>query len=333
MGQTYITKKLNEPQLKFVNCPSRIRLGFNFLNLKTEMNKERAGIWITVELIKDEQLDWANKALMSEIVSLHKLPSGCFASNEKFGELLGIEKSAASRRISKLKKLGYIQTRDVYDRNSCIGRFITPIKHVPKKELPEQENKKQEDFGKQQEEKANNDSDEGRIESPKHQHDSPEGSSDKNHTPLTEEQGGSSHTTIGVVTERLGGSSPGNTINTSISSDIKVHLLNQHTGDEKIIGLGKDPIITNDPPINSIEDKSVEACFENSNSTDLDAMSEKRNITTKEFREIMNDFFYDYPTWEPDLMRLELDEFVRRTQYYHSNIPKYIGMIREFYEL
>ena len=38
MGQTYITKKLKEPQLKFVNCPSRIQLGFTFLT--THYGKE-----------------------------------------------------------------------------------------------------------------------------------------------------------------------------------------------------------------------------------------------------------------------------------------------------
>lgn len=289
------------------------------------MNEKRLGIWIPVELMNDKKLDWANKALLTEIVSLHELPSGCIASNEHFAELLGIERSAASRRISKLKRLGYITTKDVYDRNFCVGRRITPISNVPKNDLPEQKKKKQKDLDKQPEEKLDTKSGEGRIESPKYLPDSPEGSSDKNHTPLTEEQGGSSQTTRGVVPERLGGSSHGNTINTSINSEIKDHLLIQYTGETDFFNSVDDIII-------SVEE--IPTNLTNSyNSTNTGNNTAFPKISTKEYRAIMNDFFEGYPSWEADMYVLGLEEFIGKTQYFHSNIPEYIGMISEFYEL
>ena len=72
------------------------------------MNEKRKGIWIPIELVIDKKLDWANKALLFEIASLHELPGGCVASNEHFAELLGIKSPAASKRVTKLKELGYI---------------------------------------------------------------------------------------------------------------------------------------------------------------------------------------------------------------------------------
>lgn len=58
-----------------------------------------------------------------------------------------------------------------------------------------------------------------------------------------------------------------------------------------------------------------------------------RKISTKEFREIMNDFFGDYTNWEADLFKLGFDKFIKKTTEYHSNIPEYIGLIKEFNEL
>lgn len=297
------------------------------------MNEKRTGIWIPVELMMDKQLDWSNKVLLTEILSLHKLPDGCFASNDQLAELLGIEKSAASKRISKLKKLGYIQTKDVYDRNFCVGRIITPITKVPQKDLPEQKNKKRKDLGKQHEEKANKDSNEGRVESSKHLPDLPEGSSDKNHTSLTEKQVGSSQTTIGVVPEQLGGSSHGNTINTSINTDIKKQLLYQYTGETDSFNSVDDLIISEDSLPKIQEEQIITISTRSNNSCDAGNKSILPKISTKEYRAIMNDFFEGYSSWEADLYSLGLERFIDKTQYYHSNYPEYIDMIREFFEL
>lgn len=289
------------------------------------MNEKRTGIWIPIELMNDKQLDWPNKVLMTEILSLHKLPKGCRASNDQLAELLGIKKSAVSKRITKLKKLGYIQTKDVYQRNECVGRIITPILGVPKNELPEPKNEGKKNPVKQHDEKVNSDASLGSIESQNCQPDSPEGSSDKNHPSLTEEQGGSSQTTIGVVPERLGGSSHGNTINTHTNTDIKKQLLIQYAGETGSFSSFDDLFISEEEiPTNLIT---------SDNSASAGTNPTLPKISTKEYRAIMNDFFEGYPSWEADMYALGLEKFIGKTQYFHSNNPDYIGMIREFYEL
>ncbi len=89
------------------------------------MNKK--GIWIPIDLINDKKLDWANKALLSEIYSLANLENGCIASNQHFAQLLGVNKSAASKRVTKLEKLGYITCANQYKNRLCIGRVITKV--------------------------------------------------------------------------------------------------------------------------------------------------------------------------------------------------------------
>ncbi len=86
---------------------------------------KKKGIWIPIELMNDAKLDWPNKVLLAEIYSLGKLKNGCIASNQFFGDLLGIDKSAASKRITKLEKLGYISCENIHKDNQCIGRIIT----------------------------------------------------------------------------------------------------------------------------------------------------------------------------------------------------------------
>ena len=87
-------------------------------------NDKRTGIWIPIELIVDSNLDWTDKALYAEIMNLSKLEGGCHASNQHFGNLLGIMASAASKRISRLEKMEYLLTNKLYDKNRCIGRII-----------------------------------------------------------------------------------------------------------------------------------------------------------------------------------------------------------------
>lgn len=87
-------------------------------------NDKRDGIWIPANLINNENLDWTNRALMSEIMSLSKLEKGCIASNEHFAQLLGIGRSSVSKRITNLEKLGIIITNNIYDNKRCVGRVI-----------------------------------------------------------------------------------------------------------------------------------------------------------------------------------------------------------------
>lgn len=90
-----------------------------------DKKKQTKGIWIPEEIKVDKKLDWTNKALLSEIYSLCKLPDGCIASDNHFGKLLGIKRPSVNKRVNKLEKLGYITTKNHFEGKQCIGRTIT----------------------------------------------------------------------------------------------------------------------------------------------------------------------------------------------------------------
>ena len=90
------------------------------------------GIWIPEEIKVDKKLDWANKALLSEIYSLCELPDGCIASDNHFGKLLGIGRTSVNKRVNKLTELGYITTKNHYKGKLCIGRTITKGSSIKK---------------------------------------------------------------------------------------------------------------------------------------------------------------------------------------------------------
>lgn len=77
-------------------------------------------------ILELKNLDGDNKLLLAKIVSLHQLKDGCIMSNNYIGDMLGLDKSSASRRIKKLKKLQYIETQNIYKDQVCIGRKIVP---------------------------------------------------------------------------------------------------------------------------------------------------------------------------------------------------------------
>jgi len=92
--------------------------------------ENRKGIWIPIEIIEDDNLDWINKVLLSEIISYSKLPLGCIASNEKFGELLHIHRGNVSKRISYLVETEYIKINLVKKGENKSMRIIIPHKGV-----------------------------------------------------------------------------------------------------------------------------------------------------------------------------------------------------------
>lgn len=61
-------------------------------------------------ILKDSRLDPTKKILLSYILALSKTPKGCYAGNKRFGSKIGINPDGASKQISKLTKLGYIET-------------------------------------------------------------------------------------------------------------------------------------------------------------------------------------------------------------------------------
>lgn len=83
-------------------------------------------------ILNDGNLDPTKKILLSYILSLSKTEKGCYASNERFGELLNINSDGASKQISKLKKLGYIETKRLY-KNSKEYRYIKVLNQTNNK--------------------------------------------------------------------------------------------------------------------------------------------------------------------------------------------------------
>jgi hypothetical protein len=92
--------------------------------------ENRKGIWIPIDIIEDDNLDWINKVLLAEIISYSKLPLGCIASNEKFGELLHIHRGNVSKRISYLVETEYIKINLVKKGENKSMRIIIPHKGV-----------------------------------------------------------------------------------------------------------------------------------------------------------------------------------------------------------
>jgi hypothetical protein len=90
------------------------------------MDKNLTFLQIPNSILENRELDGDNKILLSKIIELHKRAGSCFASNNSFGNLIGMSRTSVSKRITKLKKLGYVTTEDVWDGNIQKGRIITP---------------------------------------------------------------------------------------------------------------------------------------------------------------------------------------------------------------
>jgi biotin operon repressor len=77
----------------------------------------------TILELKD--LNGDDKLMLCQIFAYH-VNNGCIASNQYFANRLGYSRTAASERIAKLKKLGYIQTSS-YTHNNKTYRKIIPL--------------------------------------------------------------------------------------------------------------------------------------------------------------------------------------------------------------
>lgn len=90
------------------------------------MDKNLTYLQIPNSILENKELDGDNKILLSKIIELHKRGGSCFASNNTFGNLIGMSRTSVSKRITKLKQLGYITTEDVWEAKIQKGRIITP---------------------------------------------------------------------------------------------------------------------------------------------------------------------------------------------------------------
>lgn len=66
------------------------------------------GIWIPIEVWKDQNLTWNEKILLLEIDSYSSQDKDCFISNKHIAELLDINETNASKTLSSLVEKGYV---------------------------------------------------------------------------------------------------------------------------------------------------------------------------------------------------------------------------------
>lgn len=83
------------------------------------MGLERAfkGIWIPKEIWLDENLNWVEKILLVEIISLDN-EQGCWASNAYFADFFKLSKNRISVLINSLKEKGYITIELQYKKGT-----------------------------------------------------------------------------------------------------------------------------------------------------------------------------------------------------------------------
>lgn len=67
------------------------------------------GIWIPIEIWQNRSLSWNEKILLMEIDSFTAKDRECYISNEYIAELLGVSVSWASKCLSHLLELGFVQ--------------------------------------------------------------------------------------------------------------------------------------------------------------------------------------------------------------------------------
>ena len=74
-------------------------------------------------ILYDENLDSTKKILLSYILSFSKTEKGFYAKNYTIGGLLGINDDGASKQVSQLKKLGYIDRKIFYKNYKSIRKI------------------------------------------------------------------------------------------------------------------------------------------------------------------------------------------------------------------
>ena len=93
------------------------------------MKKEEPFVQVWDYILDNEELDVTDVLLLSKVISLHKTKDGCYMTNEYVCKMLRLKNiPTASRRISKLQKLGYIELRHIPlpGNNKKTRRFIIP---------------------------------------------------------------------------------------------------------------------------------------------------------------------------------------------------------------
>ncbi len=92
-------------------------------------NNEKTFIQVWDYLLDNEELDVSDVLLLSKVISLHETKDGCYMTNEYISKMLRLKNvETASRRITKLHKMGYVELRFIPAPNNPKNtrRFIIP---------------------------------------------------------------------------------------------------------------------------------------------------------------------------------------------------------------
>lgn len=81
-------------------------------------------------ILQNKELKDGDKMTLSLIYSFHNNNKEVYISNSKLGKMLGVSRTTASERITKLEKLGYILCKRVMV-NGKERRTIVPLRMVP----------------------------------------------------------------------------------------------------------------------------------------------------------------------------------------------------------
>jgi hypothetical protein len=271
--------------------------------------EKRSGIWVPLEIMKINNLDWENKILLTEILSLHKAKHGCIASNKHFGQFLGITSGAASKRISKLVTAGYIKTENIIKNGSCIGRVITPEGSLRDAKPSENDVTPQASFQNLSIQVVPTELGVATLDRNIAENQA-ESTSPSTKSILPNQPGGSSLTTTEVLPNPLEGSSPENTINTDIKTKEK-QIENQQGELEQTLANNTGPISANGEQIATDE-------------FSWDSLTGARKM--------MNAMFYDYPKWESDMYRMGLQEFIGLVKRKYPNDSVLVEMVLDYWK-
>lgn len=96
-------------------------------NNKEHMYNKELYLHVPPIILFDKRLDSTKKILLSFILSFSNTKNGFYAKNFTIGELLGINEDGASKQVSQLKKMGYID-RKIYYKNYKSIRKIKVLK-------------------------------------------------------------------------------------------------------------------------------------------------------------------------------------------------------------
>ena len=94
-----------------------------------KINDEKTFVQVWDYLLENDELDVSDVLLLSKVISLHLTKDGCYMTNDYVSKMLRLKNvETASRRITKLQKLGYVELRYVPSPTNPkkTNRFIIP---------------------------------------------------------------------------------------------------------------------------------------------------------------------------------------------------------------